>query len=129
MSHAARNISDEAEEQIHRLRRMCLSLPESWEKVSHGTPTFFAGKRVFAMFDNNHHNAGHVGVWLAAHLADQEMLVNTQPARYYRPPYVGCKGWVGIELSEADDDVLALHLRQAWELIMRPVKKRPRKSL
>jgi hypothetical protein len=117
-------MSDESDDQLHRLRRLCLSLPESWEKLSHGTPTFFAGKRVFAMFDNNHHNAGHIGVWLAAHLADQEMLIHTQPTRYYRPPYVGCKGWVGIELSEADDDVLALHLRQAWELIMRPPKKR-----
>jgi len=88
------------------------------EKVSHGEPTFFVVKKgVFAMFSNNHHNDGHVAVWLPAPPGLQEALVEEEPAAYYRPPYVGSSGWIGVELDHVSDTVLDAHIRQAWQLI------------
>ena len=97
---------DSGEEQLARVRRLCLVLPGTWEKLSHGEPTFFAGKKTFAVFASNHHDDGHIAVWLAAAPGQQESLCHLSPAVYFRPPYVGVRGWVGIELSEIDDDAL-----------------------
>jgi hypothetical protein len=104
---------------LQRVRKICLALPETMEKLSHGEPTFFAKKRVFAMFSNNHHNDGHVAVWVPAPAGLQEALIEEDPEAYYRPPYVGGGGWVGIELDQVNDEVLAGHLRQAWNLIVK----------
>ena len=100
---------------------MCLSLPQVSEKLSHGEPTFFVKKRVFAMFSNNHHNDGHVAVLLPAPPGLQEALIEEAPAAYYRPPYVGGSGWIGVELDQVGDQALAGHIEEAWNLI---VKKR-----
>ena len=105
--------------QLKRVRKICLSLPDTTEKISHGEPTFFAKKRVFAMFSNNHHHDGHVAVWVPAPAGLQEALIEEAPGVYYRPPYVGGGGWVGIELDQVNDEVLGGHLRQAWNLITR----------
>ena len=105
--------------QLQRVRKICLSLPDTMEKLSHGEPTFFAKKRVFAMFSNNHHRDGHVAVWVPAPNGLQEALIEEAPETYYRPPYVGSSGWVGIELDQVNDEVLAGHLRQAWNLIVK----------
>jgi hypothetical protein len=107
----------EHEEHLRRIRRICANLPETTEKLSHGEPTFFVRKKVYAMFDNNHHGDGHIAVWIPAAPGHQEMLVSTFPAKYFRPPYVGVRGWVGIELPAIDDDELASHLREAWRLV------------
>ena len=107
----------DAEEQLRRVRRLCNALPETTEKLSHGEPTFFVRKRVYAMFSNNHHNDGHVAVWIPAAPGVQEMLVATEPRKYYRPPYVGVKGWIGVELANVDDEELAVHLLDAWKMI------------
>ena len=103
--------------QLKRVKKICLSMPDTTEKISHGEPTFFTKKRVFAMFSNNHHHDGHVAVWVPAPPGLQEALIEEAPGAYYRPPYVGGSGWVGIELDQVNDDVLAGHLRQAWNLI------------
>ena len=110
----------EGSEQIERVRGICLALPETWEKISHGEPTWFVGKKVFAMFSNNHHNDGHVAVTVPAAIGIQEMLIKKAPKKYYCPPYVGCRGWIGIELPCVSDKELALHIREAWRLIAPP---------
>ena len=74
-------------------------MPGTSEKVSHGEPTFWAGGRMFATFDNHHHGAAHVGVWLAMPLGAQEALVYQDPRRFFVPPYVGTRGWVGVRLD------------------------------
>ena len=94
-----------------RVRLLCLALPETVEKLSHGEPTFFAKKRVFAMCSNNHHNDGHVAIWIPAEPGVQVELIRLNPACYYKPPYVGVGGWVGIELDQIGDDELAAHLQ------------------
>jgi len=105
------------EEQLHRIRGICTALPETSEKLSHGEPTFFVHKKVFVMFANNHHNDGHVAVWLPVPSGLQEMLIQTAPEKYFKPPYVGVRGWVGIELDAISDDELTAHIREAWRLI------------
>ena len=104
-------------EQLDRVRRICTSLPGTTEKLSHGEPTFFVGKKVYVMFANNHHGDGHIAIWIPAAPGVQEMLVSTFPRKYFRPPYVGVRGWVGVEIDEVSDDELTSHLIDAWRLI------------
>lgn len=102
---------------MERVRKICLALPGTSEKLSHGEPTFFVNNRVFAITSNNHHQDGHVAVWIPARPGEQEALIAGAPRVYYRPPYVGVKGWVGIKLDRIDDDELGAHLTEAWRLI------------
>jgi len=116
-----------AEEHLERVRRICLALPGTIEKLSHGEPTFFVAKKVFAMFDNNHHNLGHVAVWIPAEPGAQATMIRTEPQKFFRPPYVGVKGWVGVDLEAVSDDELGFHLSEAWRLIA-PKKARASRS-
>ena len=102
---------------LQRLRHICLALPEVTERLSHGEPTFFVGKKVFAMFANNHHNDGRIAVWLPVPPGMQTMLIEAAPAKFFKPPYVGVRGWVGIELSQMDDEELTYHLYNAYRQI------------
>src|SRR5882724_3525850 len=108
---------DRGEEHIRRVRRLSLALPETSEKLSHGEPTFFVRKKVFVMFANNHHDDGHVAVWIPAAPGEQAMLIHTAPETYFHPPYVGVRGWVGIELDNVGDEELATHILDAWRLV------------
>lgn len=105
------------EEHLRRVRRICLAMPRATEKLSHGEPTFFVNKKVFAMFSNNHHNDGHIALWLPAAHGVQGMLIKTAPKTYYKPPYVGVRGWIGIELEQISDEELAADVRDAWTMI------------
>lgn len=110
-------VKDPSAEHVDRVRRICLSLPETTEKLSHGEPTFFVRKKVFAACSINHHNDGHIAVTIPAEIGVQEALIKQSPKKFYRPPYVGVRGWVGIELPRVNDKELAAHLREAWKLI------------
>jgi hypothetical protein len=105
------------EDHVRRIRRICMNLPETTEKLSHGEPTFFVRKKVYAMLSNNHHNDGHVAVWIPAAPGMQAMLIQGDPETFYKPPYVGVRGWVGIELERVSDEELAGYLFDAWRLI------------
>src|SRR5574341_2090099 len=105
------------EKHLRRVRRICAALPETTEKLSHGEPTFFVRKKVFAMFANNHHNDGRIAVWCPAPLGVQAALIEAEPEKFFRPPYVGVRGWIGILLDRIEDHELASHLRQSWLLI------------
>jgi hypothetical protein len=103
--------------QLERVRSVCLSIPGTVEKISHGAPTFFTPKRVFAMFADNHHDDGHVAVWVPAAPGVQAALIDEAPDTYFLPPYVGCYGWVGVEMSMVADEQLGALLREAFGLI------------
>ena len=107
---------------LARLRAICLALPEANERVSHGEPTWFAGKgKVFAMFDDHHHGATHLAVWLPAGLGAQEALIESDPERYFRPPYVGPSGWVGVVLDTRPDWAkVAWLVEQAYRTVAHP---------
>ena len=87
---------------LARLRALCLALPEVTEKVSHGEPTWFV-RRTFVMYADRHHD-DRVAFWCAAPAGVQEELVAAAPTRFFRPPYVGGRGWLGVYLDVADVD-------------------------
>ncbi len=81
-----------------------MDLPEVIERPSHGAPTFFVrGKTSFVMFHDDHHGDGILGIWCAAPPGVQAELVETEPERFFRPPYVGHRGWIGVRLDVAPD--------------------------
>jgi len=87
---------------IERLRAICLALPEATEKIAWGEATWRAGK-IFAQMDTHHHGADHVAVWLPARPGVQEGLVEEDPEQFFRPPYVGHLGWIGIRIDRKPD--------------------------
>ncbi|HRE28376.1 MAG TPA: MmcQ/YjbR family DNA-binding protein [Anaerolineales bacterium] len=101
---------------IERVRRLCLALPETSERLSHGEPIWFVHKRCFAMFANNHHNDGHMAIWVPVPDGAQADLIAKNARRYFRPPYVGVKGWVGIDLRHIGARELRFHIGMAWEI-------------
>src|SRR6266581_3015153 len=115
-----RNELAASEDHLRRVRRICSALPETTEKLSHGEPTFFVRKKVYAMFANNHHNDGHIAVWIPVAPGLQATLLKTEPDKFFMPPYVGVRGWVGIELDAVSDEELGYHLCEAWPLIAPP---------
>jgi hypothetical protein len=102
---------------LEQVRHICLALPETSERLSHGEPTFFVHKKVFVMFANNHHHDGRIAVWLPVPLGFQAGLIEASPTIFFKPPYVGVRGWVGINLDRISDDDLRFHIHTAWELI------------
>ncbi len=84
---------------IERLRALCLALPETTERLSHGEPTWFVqDKKVFVMFADRHHD-DRLGFWCAAPPGEQEAQVSARPSSFFRPPYVGHRGWLGVWLD------------------------------
>ena len=81
-----------------RLRALCLALPDVTERLSHGEPTWFVRKRVFVTYADRHHD-DRVGFWCAAPADAQEAFVASYPDRFFRPPYVGGRGWLGVWLD------------------------------
>jgi hypothetical protein len=116
-----------AEDHIERVRRLALELPGASEKLSHGEPTFFVAKRAFVMVANNHHSDGHTAIWIPAPIGAQAEMIAEAPEIYFKPPYVGVKGWVGVELPLVTDEVLAGLIRQAWQLTAPRALLRPRR--
>ncbi len=113
----------EARTQLARVRRICAAIPGTEERLSHGQPTFFTPRRVFAAFADNHHGDGHLALWLAAAPGAQPALIEEAPGTYFRPPYVGVAGWVGVELAKVDDEQLGALIREAFRVIS--AKARP----
>jgi len=98
-----------------RLREICLALPQASEKVAWGDPTFRVRDRIFAMVKRGD---GRVSVWMKAPEGAQEMLVDAAPDRFFRPPYVGHKGWIGIRMDDRPDwDEIAHFVRQSYRLV------------
>lgn len=104
---------------LRRVRRLCLSLPQVTERASHGTPTFFVrDKRSFAQLWDDHHGDRRLALWCAARAGVQEALVAEEPSRFFRPPYVGHRGWLGVDLGmEPDWDEVGSILREAYRVV------------
>ena len=107
---------------LARVRELCLALPEVSERPSHGAPTFFVqGKRSFLMVLDDHHGDGRFAIWCAAAPGMQELLVRGDPDRYFRPPYVGHRGWLGLRLDrELDWNEVAGVVEDAYVQIAPP---------
>ena len=103
---------------LQRLRKIIRAWPETNERLSHGAPTFWGGKKTFASFHDNHHGDGRVAVWCKALAEFQEDLVDTDPDLFFIPPYVGPSGWVGIRLDrKVDWELVAEVLEEGYRLV------------
>ena len=106
-------------EPLVRVRALCLALPEVTERLSHGSPTWFIrDKKTFVSYLDNHHDDGRLAIWCAAPDGVQATLVEQEPDRFFRPPYVGHRGWLGVRLDvDIDWDEMAGIVEDAYRVI------------
>jgi hypothetical protein len=114
---------------LPRLRELCLALPEIEERLSHGEPSWFIrGKKQFVTYADHHHD-DRLAFWCAAPDGMQTMLVQSDPDRFFVPPYVGGRGWVGLYLdrpidwSEVAEIVLEAFMTLAPESLAKEAKR------
>ena len=88
---------------LARLRVIIEAWPETREKLSHGSPTWWGGRKTFATFADNHHGDGRVAVWVKSTFDEQELRVEADPETYFVPPYLGPSGWIGMRLDRDPD--------------------------
>ena len=107
-----------AKDTLETLRQLCLALPETTERLSHGEPTWFVrGKKTFVMYANHHHD-DRLAFWCAAPDGAQEALVGSDPERFFVPPYVGHRGWLGVRLDvPVDWDQIADLVTDAYRVV------------
>lgn len=111
---------------LTRLRRICLALPDVSERLSHGAPTFFIReKRSFLTVVTDFHETGIFGIWCAAPSGAQPALVKADPDRFFVPPYVGHRGWLGVRLDRGVDwDELKRIVQDAYAEVASPARAR-----
>jgi hypothetical protein len=110
-----------AADPLDSLRALCLALPETTERLSHGEPTWFVrGKKTFVIYADRHHD-DRVAFWCVAPGDDQEAMVSAQPDRFFVPPYVGSRGWLGVRLDvPVDWDQVAEIVTDAYRVVAPP---------
>jgi hypothetical protein len=103
---------------LEALRRLCLALPETTERRSHGEPTWFVrSKKTFVTYADHHHD-DRLGFWCAAPPGVQEALVASNPEQFFVPPYVGGRGWLGVRLDvPVDWDEIAELVADAYRTV------------
>jgi hypothetical protein len=101
---------------LTRIRKMCLSLPETTERLSHGAPSFFIRDKIgFVNYMDHHHDDGRLALWCACPPGMREGLVKAEPEQYFVPPYVGFRGWIGVRLDRGPDwDAVERVIRDAY---------------
>jgi hypothetical protein len=115
----------EVKRQLARVRKACLPLPVTSERLSHGGPAFFVKNTTcFVMFLDDHHDDGRLAIWCAAPDGAQAEMTETEPERFFRPPYVGHRGWLGVMLAEVSDAELTAICREAFCTVAPPAVRR-----
>jgi hypothetical protein len=113
---------------VDRVRDICLTLPGTTEKLSHGAPAFFLSSGQYLSFVDNHHGDGRLAVWMAAPPGMQESLIEAEPEHFFRPPYVGPSGWIGINLNTGLEwGAIAALIAQGHAWIAAKKKRRARR--
>ncbi len=104
-------------DQLARVRKICLALPEATEKEAWGSPTFRIKNKMFAMFLDNHHGDGRIALWLKSTFDEQEALIEFDPTKFFKPPYMGPSGWIGLHLDKNSDAEVKMYVREAYILV------------
>lgn len=99
MSETRDDAGREVTDALRRVREACLALPDTSERLSHGAPTFFVRTKTFVMFHDDHHGDGRLALWCAAPPGVQGLMVDEDARRFFVPPYVGHRGWLGLRLD------------------------------
>jgi hypothetical protein len=101
-----------------RVRSICLSLPSATEKLSHGAPAFFVGRQFVMLWPNGHHDHHFPHLWCAAPAGAAESFITMAPQRYFKPPYVGSRGWLGVRLDGGVDwGAIEVHCEDAYRAV------------
>jgi len=105
--------------ELARVRAACLALPQVVERLSHGAPSFFVqGRKTFVMFLDDHHGDGRLALWCASPAGVQADQVSEDPERFFVPPYVGGRGWLGVRLDRDPDwDEVAAICAEAFRTV------------
>ena len=107
-----------AKDPLAKIRKIISDWPETDERLSHGSPTFWGGKKTFASFHDNHHGDGRVALWVKSDKDTQEGLTSANPDLFFIPPYVGPSGWLGVSVDGALDwDVVASLLEDGYRTV------------
>jgi hypothetical protein len=106
----AKTRQSKAEIGLEKMRKIIAAWPETNERISHGSPTFWGGKKTFASFHDNHHGDGRIAIWCKSNFDTQADLVEANPDAYFVPPYVGPSGWLGIRVDRKVDWEIAAGL-------------------
>jgi hypothetical protein len=88
-----------ADPRLERLSAICLDLPEARREITGRHAAFRVRGRTFVYFLDDHHGDGIVGLNAKAAPGAAEMLIAEDPERFYRPAYLGHRGWVGVRLD------------------------------
>ena len=88
---------------LAKVRKTIEAWPETSEKLSHGSPTFWGGRKTFATLHDNHHGDGRQALWIKSTADAQDDLVAMNPGLFFIPPYVGPSGWIAIRLDRGVD--------------------------
>jgi hypothetical protein len=105
---------------LRRLRVICLTFPEVTERLSHTAPSWYVrDKKIFVtLWADGHHDHHFPHLWCAAPPGVQHEVVQTEPDRFFRPPYVGGRGWIGVRLDGAVDwEEIAEVCRDAYRTV------------
>lgn len=103
---------------VEQLRSLCLTFPEVSERQSHGEPAWFIREKKLFVIGADHHHDDRIAFWCAAPLGAQETLVDASPDRFFRPPYVGHRGWLGVYLDmPLDWDEIAAIVEDAYRTV------------
>lgn len=124
-----RMLAEDPDLVLHRLRELCLALPDTGEKVSHGIPAFQVAGRMFAYFRHNHHGDGRTVVCVrTTGKEEQDLLIELDPDLYSWPAYIGPSGWISMNLAPADTDWthIEARLRTSRDLAAPKPKRPPR---
>ena len=101
-----------------QVRAICMSMPEVTEKLSHGAPSFFIKKQFVMLWPDGHHDHHFPHLWCAAPMGAQQELIETEPERFFRPPCVGSRGWLGVRLDrQVDWDEVAAVCKDAYRTV------------
>jgi hypothetical protein len=93
-----------SDDDLRRIRGICLALPGATERLSHGSPTFFVrNKKTFVMYLDDHHGDGRLRPVVRRPRRSQAELIAADPDRFFRPPYVSHRGWLGVRLDRSPD--------------------------
>ncbi len=122
-THPVKARTAESTRVIARMQKLCGALEGTAEVIAWGEPTWRVGGKIYAQLDDHHHGSAHVAVWIPAEEGAQEALIESDPERFFRPPYVGHKGWVAIVLDGKPDwGMVAALLEGAHALIAAKTK-------
>jgi hypothetical protein len=103
---------------LEKIRKTIAVWPETDERISHGSPTFWGGKKTFASFHDDHHGDGRLALWIKSDLDTQEGLVEANPDLFFVPPYVGPSGWLGVRLDrDIDWDIVEGLLKEGYRAV------------